>query len=344
MHVNVSIIGLNRVSVSLALALKRYQGQPKAQHTFTIIGNDSQAHPMKTAQKMGAIDNFDIKLLKATENANLLIISAPPGQLEHIYSLLGPELKPGAVVLDITPLKQQAVAWAKEFFPTNAQGAPTAYLVGITPIVNAKGLYTSDPGVEAATADLFEKTEFLIAPDAQCPGEAIALAEDIIRLVGGQPRFMDPAEHDGLTVATEALPMLLGPALFYALQQSEGWSDLRRMVNPSLALMMNHLRTQTAEDLGVVLKQSRADLVHHLEGLIGVLDELHDILEENDTDRLDAFLAKVTSEWEKWDIKRHSGKWEDVQKLEALPGPLGSMGFLTLKPRKKAEGEDEDKK
>lgn len=344
MHVNITIVGLNRLSVSLALALKRYQAQPKSQHSFTIIGNDAQAYPMKTAQKMGAIDNFDIKLLKATENANVVIINALPGQLEHVYATLGPELKPGAVVLDLTPLKQQAVDWAKAFFPANAQGVPVAYLVGITPVVNVKGLYISEPGVEAATPDLFDNTEFLITPDAKCPGEAISLAEDLIRLVGGQPRFMDPAEHDGLTTVTEALPMLLGTALFYALQQSEGWSDLRRMVNPSLALAMQNLRTQTAEDLAVIIKQSRANLVHHLEGMIGVLDELHDMLQENDADRIDVYLAKVKDEWEKWDIKRHSGKWEDVQKLEALPGPLGNMGFLTLKPRKKAQDEDHDKK
>ena len=52
MHVNVAIIGLDRLGTSFGLALKRYQSQSKAQHSFTIIGSDPTAFPMKTAQKM----------------------------------------------------------------------------------------------------------------------------------------------------------------------------------------------------------------------------------------------------------------------------------------------------
>ncbi len=342
MHVNVCVIGLDRVSTSLALALKRYQNQSKAQHTFTIIGTDPLAQPMKAAQKLGALDNFDIKLLKAVENADLIIMNAPLGQVEEKYIALGSELKSGAVVLDLTPFKQPVIEWAGEHFPKNKQGMPLAYVVGITPIINAKGLYNADNSPDAATADLFEEAEFLVAPDAKCPSEAITLAEDVIRLVGGQPRFMDPVEHDGLIAATEGLPNLLGSAVFYYLQQSEGWPELRRMVNPSLALAMQSLRTQKPEDGFALFSRNRENLVRHLEGLIGVLDEIRDTLVENDPERLEVYLGRVAKEWEKWDIKRHSGRWDETPKIEALAGPLGSMGFLSPKRRKRSEDEDED--
>lgn len=343
MHVNVSIVGLNRVSVSFALALKRYQNQPKAAHTFTIIGSDAKGQAMKSAHKMGALDNFDIKILKATENADLILLNSPFGQLAEVYALIGPTLKPGAVVLDMAELKQLPIEWARKHFPANAQGQPLAYLVGITPVVNVKGLYEADYSVDAATADLFEEAEILVAPDAKCPSEAITLAEDIIGLLGAKPRFTDPAEHDALVATTETLPSLLGASLFYMVRRSEGWSDLRRMINPSLALLFQNLRYQTLEDMRLLVGQNRENMLRHLESLIGVLDEVHDLLEENDPDKVEAFFARVGSEWEKWDIKRHSGKWEDVQHIEALPGPLGSMtNFLTLK-RRPRNGEDEDK-
>ena len=83
MHVIVSIIGLNRLSTSLALALKRYQGQPKAQHTFTITGSDERDSSMKVAQKLGALDRSERKPLKAAENADLIVMNAPAGQLER---------------------------------------------------------------------------------------------------------------------------------------------------------------------------------------------------------------------------------------------------------------------
>ncbi len=344
MHVHVSIVGLDRISTSFALALKRYQSQPKAQHSFTIIGSDSSAQAMKAAHKLGAIDNFDRKLLKATENADIVVIKSPPAALEDIYTRLGPALKPGAVVLDMGDLKEPAIAWARQHFPVNDRGMPLAYLVGVTPIVNATGLFTSEAGPEAATADLFDRAEFLITPDAACPSEAIALAEDVVRLIGGVPRFMDPAEHDGLTAATEQLPALIGAAIFYALQQSEGWPELRRMVNPTLALSFQMLRHQTPADLSLAFNRNKDNLARHLGNVIRTLDELRQALATGDMDKVDAFLTVVGREWDKWDVKRHSGQWEEAPTTETLPGPLGSLGgFLTMSRRKKREqnGEEE---
>ncbi|MBN2303669.1 MAG: prephenate dehydrogenase/arogenate dehydrogenase family protein [Anaerolineae bacterium] len=346
MHVHVAIVGLDRISTSVGLALKRYQGQPKAEHTFTIIGSDSSAAAMKAAERLQAVDNFHRGLLKATDKADVVIMNAPLSKREETYARLGPTLKAGAVVLDLGSLKQPAVGWANTHFPRNNQGAMTAYLVGMTPIINAAHLYNADPSAEAASAEAFDGAEILIAPDAACPSEAISLAEDITRLLGGKPRFMDPAEHDGLIMATEALPALLGVTLFYTLQQSEGWPDLRRMVNPALALATQNLRHQTPHDLLPLLAHNRENLAHHLESFIGVLDQMRDILVDEsdpDHDKLSALLSVAYGEWEKWDVKRHSGQWDDVKHdLEPMPGMLGSIGGMFMPRRRPSDDKDED--
>ncbi|NLX09349.1 MAG: prephenate dehydrogenase [Chloroflexi bacterium] len=343
MHVTVAIIGLDRLGTSFGLALKRYQSQPKAQHSFTIIGSDPTAFPMKTAQKMGAIDNFNRAVLKAMDGADLIILNVPYGSLEDTYAVIGPELKSGAVVLDTSLLKQPAIDLAQRYFPARADGQPLAYLIGTTPIINVQALYGGDLSVEGARADLFDKSDVLLTPDMKTPSEAIQLAEDIVRLIGGQPRFMDPAEHDGLIAATEELPALLGATLFYTLLQSEGWQELRRMVNPALALATQNLRYQMPDDLLPLLVQNRENLLRHLEALIGALDGVRDALAENDSDQIEAFLVLVRRTWEQWDVKRFSGKWEDSgQQPEVLPGPFGSVsGFLSMR-RKKEDEDDED--
>ncbi len=346
MQVNLSIIGLDRISTSFALALKAYQEQSKGQHTFNIVGSDHSGVAMKTAQKLGALDNFDRKLLKAVQNANVVLVNTPAAQLAETYERLGPALKPGTVVLDMTQHKGTAIDLSKQYFPKDANGAPLVYLVGILPIINARELYVADNSPEAASVDLFEDADVLLMPDPTCPGEAIALAEDLAKLIGGSARFMDPQEHDGLIAATEGLPALVGAALFYALQQSEGWPELRRMVNPNLALATYALRSQSPNDLLVDFLANRANLLRNLEGLVAVLNQVGELLaDENDKDGegIDAFLSVVGKEWEKWDIKRHSGKWEDRPEVETLPGPMGSMtGFLTMTRRKKNQSGDED--
>lgn len=345
MHVNVTIVGLDRITASIGLAFKRYQGQPRAEHTFTIIGSDVQASPMKVSEKIGAVDNFNRSLSKALDNADVVIFNAPPGQIDESYARLGAELKPGAVVLDLALLKQPAIARANRYFPANDKGAPLAYLVGITPIVNVTGLYSGDLEADAARADLFDNAEVLITPDTQSPSEAISLAEDVVRLMGGRPRFMDPAEHDGLIAATEALPALLGVGMFHMLQQSEGWPELRRMVNPALALIIQNFRYQTGQDLFALFTGNRENLVRHLEALIGTLDQLRDLLADSENaDRLEILLGRVQGEWEKWDVKRHSGQWEEIKEPDKM-GPLGLMGgFFSLGAlggRRKPDREDE---
>src|SRR3990172_2498704 len=120
MQVNVAIIGLDRLGASFGLALKRSQDQPKADHHFTIIGCDPKGEAMKTAHKLGAVDNFNRALLKAIEGADLIIANVPSGSAEELYARLGPELKPGTVVLDTSILKQPVIEWAARSFPTNA--------------------------------------------------------------------------------------------------------------------------------------------------------------------------------------------------------------------------------
>ncbi len=342
MQVNAAIIGLDRVGTSFGLALKRYEKQPKADHKFTIIGSDPRAQAMKDAQKLGAVDNFNRALLKATGDASLIIVNVPFGSVQELYERLGPKLKPGTVVLDTSLHKTPIIEWAKQYFPHNDQGAPLAYLVGITPIINASGLYSGEVDAEFARADLFDGCEFLMTPDSKCPPEAISLAEDIITLMGGKPRFMDLQEHDGLIAATEELPALLGAALFYNLARSDGWLELRRMVNPTMALSMQSLRTLTLPDIQALFSGNRQNLLRHLEALIGTLDQVRDALEKDDPTELEVFLSAVYRGWEKWDIKRHSGQWEDVKEIEALPGPLNMGGLNVLFGRRKKDEDDED--
>jgi prephenate dehydrogenase len=344
MHAHVTIIGLDRLGTSFGLALKRYQNQRGAEHTFTIVGSDPRGFAMKTAQKMDAVDNFHRALLKASENADLIIMNAPFSDVEEMYRRLGPELKPGAVILDMSTLKMPVIDWAQRYLSHNDAGEPLAYMVGITPMVNANALYKGDLTVEGAQEDLFDDVDILIAPSTDTPSEALALTEDVVRLVGGKPRFMDPLEHDGLIAASEELPALLGAVLFYMLKQTDGWMELRRMVNPTLALATQNLRYQRPDDLFALFIHNRDNLARHLEGLIGVLDQVRDSLVsgEEGAEELEGFLEVVQKTWEQWDIKRHSGKWEDAKDLELLPGPFGSAsGFLSMRRRGKDE-DDED--
>ena len=274
------------------------------------------------------------------DGADLIILNVPYGSLKDTMPVIGPELKSGRRARH-SLLQQAAIDLAQRHFPARADGQPLAYLIGITPIINVQALYSGDLSVEGARADLFDKSDVLLTPDMKSPSEAIQLAEDIVRLIGGQPRFMDPAEHDGLIAATEELPALLGATLFYTLQQSEGWQELRRMVNPALALATQNLRYQMPDDLLPLLVQNRENLLRHLEALIGALDGVRDALAENDSDQIEAFLVLVRRTWEQWVVKRFSGKWEDSGSSPKCCRAVRSVSGFSDAAQKRDE-DDED--
>lgn len=345
MHATITIIGLDRLGASIGLALKRYQNKSRSEHTFTIIGSDPRLQPMKTAQQIGAIDSTERVANKAAESANVIIANLPYGSMEELYAGIGPELRPGVVVLDLSLLKQPVIGWANEYFPKNAQGQPLAYLIGMTPIIGMSGLYGGDLSAEAARADLFDKSEMIITPDIQVPGAAIKLAEDISHILGAKPHFMDPIEHDGLIAASEQLPSLLGTALFYTLQQTEGWLELRRMVNPTLALATQHHRYQSADDLHALFTQNRENLARHLEIVITNLNDIHEaLLNGDDSGELETLLSVVQQSWDRWDVKRQRGEWDDTGEMPDIsPGRLfGSLGSILTGRRGKDEDKHED--
>jgi hypothetical protein len=116
------------------------------------------------------------------------------------------------------------------------------------------------------------------------------------------------------------------------------------MINPPLALMLQSLRTYAPADLFELFTRNRANVLRHLEGLIGTLDSLRDLVADTeDTDKLEILLGRVQKDWEKWDIKRHSGQWDAVQTADDL-GPVGLMGGLLggFAGRRKSKDESDE--
>jgi hypothetical protein len=104
------------------------------------------------------------------------------------------------------------------------------------------------------------------------------------------------------------------------------------------------LRYQTLQDQQALFTQNRANLARHLEALIGTLDEIRDLLADPArADELEILLSRVQSEWDKWDVKRHSGQWDETKQPDL--GPVGLMGGILgmggVGRRRKEEDDEE---
>jgi prephenate dehydrogenase len=308
-QVNVTLCGLDRLNASFGLALKQLSQAPNSHHQFMITGSDEDRSKTEKARELGAIDQASRDIGSAVQNADLVFISMPYGVMPNILSLIGPELKVGAVVIDLSLLKQPSIEWAKQYFRKASDGQPQAYLVGVTPIINPA--YITDPrtDIEAAHADLFAEGTLVLSPSAMCPPDAVQLVTDLAGLMGVKVHFTDPVEHDGIVAATEGLPLFVQVALFQTLARSSGWDDLRRLSNPAFALSTYRMETDNAEDFALFTEQNRANSVRVLESLVRTLNEMLEIVKTGDRISLSELFSDSAAQYSKWQNDRGRNKW-----------------------------------
>jgi prephenate dehydrogenase len=334
-QVNLTIIGLQRLGTSFGLAVQRLKENPDIKHEFIITGSDEDRDILQEAHKKGAIDQEVRDLESAVEKADLVFLASPYGIAADVFSMIGPALKPGAVVMDTSPVKLASIAWADKHFRRNDEGQSLAYLVGTTAMLNPAHL--NDPGqdMETAYADLFDGGLFVLSPAPDCPEEAVQLVADLAALMGVKLHFADPAEHDGLIASMEGLPILLQLALFRSLNNSQAWDDLRRFGNTTFALATHRLSSGAPGDLAALVTRNRANILRSLETLIGTLEEVRDLVATGDEEAVEGTFADAMDRYERWQIARRKSDWGDrppTPQMDAR-GLLGGL-FVPLGMRR----------
>jgi prephenate dehydrogenase len=340
--VSIAILGLGRLGASVGLALKRYNASKDAQHTFEITPADTRAGVREEAQKIGLADKIERDVIGVAANKDIVILALPYADVQVAYKALGRELRSGAVLLDMSPLKQPSLEWAKTHLH------PEAHQVGITPIVNPNYLFDGLDDTLHATPDLFDNSNMLLMPSVTCSKEAVELAADFSILLGAKPHFVDPVEHDSLVAATEGLPAVLGLATFYMMLKSRGWHDYQRLTNPSFGRLSHHLHDTHPDDLRDFLLLNRESLVRQIDQLVDTLGTFRTVLAANDRAALESALVESGDAYDTWLNRRHNGKWDD-NPAEAKNPSIGNMlmtgfmgSFLTRRISGAKNGDDKE--
>ncbi len=193
--------------------------------TSAVVGHDIDRSVAGKAKKVGAVDRTDWNLLSACDGADLVILATPVDAIEPTLEAIGPELRPGCVVIDTATIKEPVMAWAAAMLPDGI------HFVGGDPLPGPAAAGLS--GVDAARADLLENALFCVVPSPSANEEAVKLAIDLVQIFGAKPLFLDAVEHDGLVAAVEHLPMILALALTETLVHQPAWRELRKVAGAS---------------------------------------------------------------------------------------------------------------
>jgi prephenate dehydrogenase len=257
----------------------------------------------------------------------------PLTELETTIPLIGSDIQPHALVLDLSSLKGMGLRWAERYITSG-------HYIGVMPVLSATYLNDGRFEPSTATADLFKDSVFCLMPSAKAEPQAVDTAVTFGRLLGAVPYFVDPLEYDSLAQGLETLPGLSAVALFSAVQNSTGWRDMLRFANSSFAQATQPLTHGT--DLTRLALNDKAATLRWLDALLEELHKIRALIQEGDREMVDLTLGNVLVQREKWLRERRDNDWAEVveQKIER-PSASEQMlgGWLSGRIKKEEDRE-----
>ncbi len=327
----IAIVGLGQIGCSLGKALKKAGGN------FEIVGHDREPGANNLAKKYNAVDRTAWNLINAVEGADLLILAIPVSAMRDTLKAIGPELKPGCLVLDTCAVKAPVLAWADEFLGEGVS------FVGGDPIVQIAAAEDVKAGADLGNPDLFQNVMFCLCPSTKAQPTAVQLASDLVSTLGANTYFLDAHEHDGLTAGVEHLPALLAAALLLSAGEAPAWREMRKVAGETFR-RASQLPAGPAAALRDAALSNGPNLTRWIDTVIGRLEAMRGAIQEGDEKGLDQMFEQAMIQRGKWLADRAKGfAGEDLPQPTEVPSYWKSMFGMGGLRRKDADAKKDEK-
>lgn len=316
MAINLTVIGLDKIGVSIGLALKEHSQQ------INRIGYDREGSRHKKVLELGAFDQTPLKIEAAVETADIIILAIPIDEIKETIQVISPKLKPGVVIMDSSPIKITVLDWMSELLPEDS------YYVSFHPTLNPKYFSELSTDLSFAHEDLFKNSQVIITNTPKTDGDAIKLASDLARFIGSSPYFADPYEIDGLIAGTEILPGILAAAYIQSLTNEPGWNEAQKVANNlffGISENIHHLLER--EQFGKSAKLNKENTLRAINNLIFSLKDFRDAIDSENEEELQKLMADAKNAQEDWKTNRKRGDWDNLSDYSEVP----SSGDFLLK-------------
>ena len=196
----ITIIGVGLLGGSIAKACRERELSEK------IIGYGRNQDNLKRAIDLKIIDDYHMDLKSSVENADLIILCSPVGNLAPLAKEMIPWVKKGSHITDAGSVKGSIVHEIDRI----VQG--TAYFVGAHPIAGGE-----KSGLGASDKDLFKDARCIVTPTEKTNPEALKKIINFWQEIGMTVDKMDADEHDQILGAVSHLPHIVAYALINAI-------------------------------------------------------------------------------------------------------------------------------
>jgi cyclohexadieny/prephenate dehydrogenase len=188
----VLIIGMGLIGSSIARAvmMKRIAG--------TLIACDASEQVLDRVRALNIADEVTGDAATAAASADLIIFAVPVGANAGVAKLIGPHVKPGAIVSDTGSVKAQVLAAIAPHLPASVALVPAHPVAG-----------TEYSGPDAGFATLFINRWCILTPPEETGKTAIAKVQGFWEALGSNVEIMSAEHHDLVLAITSHVPHLI---------------------------------------------------------------------------------------------------------------------------------------
>ncbi|MFC7421685.1 prephenate dehydrogenase [Iodobacter arcticus] len=187
------LLGTGLIGGSFSLALKR------AKCVEHVVGVGRNPDNLARALELKVIDEASNDAASAVVDADLVLLSAPVGQMAALLQQIAPHLPAHCIVSDAGSTKQDVCALYQQYLPQHLSRCVPGH-----PIAGSEL-----SGAAAAQYGLYEGRRVVLTPLAESAPESIELLKSLWQACGAQVFEMSAAEHDGVFSAVSHVPHLL---------------------------------------------------------------------------------------------------------------------------------------
>lgn len=278
-----AIIGVGLIGGSFAMALR------EAGMVREIVGVGRSAANLQEALNCGAIDRIAAGAAAAVQDADLVMLAVPVGQMAAVMQQIAPHLAAHTVVTDAGSTKGDVVALARLHLPQHLAGFVPGH-----PIAGAE-----KSGAGAANAGLFRGRQTVLTPLPETAAAATGLVRDAWLACGARAAEMAPEEHDRIFAAVSHLPHLLAFALVDEIAARSngkelfgyaagGFRDFTRIAGSSPEMWRD------------ICLANRDALLHELDAYQSQLARLRALLEQSDGAELERIFNHASQARNAW--------------------------------------------
>lgn len=250
----VAILGMGLLGGSLGRALRR-RGLASC-----VAGYARRHETVQACLDLEATHVASTDPLSIVEDADLVVLCTPVGQMGELAQRILPHLSPHVVVTDVGSTKAAIVSQLEPLFAS--RGIP---FVGGHPMAGS-----DQTGVAASKADLYVNARCVVTPTERSPASSVNRIRQLWEAVGGRVLLATPEEHDHWAARASHLPHLLATSLaHHALGPAQpdgvrelcatGFRDTTRLANGSPE-MWRDIALTNRDEIRLAIQGWTADL------------------------------------------------------------------------------------